>query len=82
MTVEGTGEVFALGVGVSLHLIGAPEQVRAGLEQGPHVTWHASVASAWGGVGVRRHLPPLDESWGVPYLTILHRFGRAPEWIG
>jgi anti-anti-sigma regulatory factor len=47
MTVEAVREAFALGATGRLHLIGAPEQIRAGLDQDPRITWHHGPASAW-----------------------------------
>ncbi|MER5209619.1 STAS domain-containing protein [Streptomyces sp. NPDC002838] len=47
MTVEAVREAFALGATGRLHLIGAPERIRAALDQDPRITWHAEVAAAW-----------------------------------
>jgi hypothetical protein len=47
VTVEAVRDAFALGATGRLHLIGAPERIRADLDQHPRITWHAGVASAW-----------------------------------
>jgi hypothetical protein len=47
ITAEDVREVFLLAPTVSIHLIGAPAEVRTGLAENPRVTMHAGLASAW-----------------------------------